>query len=148
MSVCLRAERYAEQIERLALDFCWRGKQDAGVVAPKADEIACQRGEIGEQSAQAVRRHRLAVRRVGAFAGGFAARCRRRLGLCHRRGALRIACDRVVLVEQARLAPGLPRQSFSTSLSLNQKYAMIRAVRDGAIHARWWAPRRGAQLPG
>jgi hypothetical protein len=54
LSVCLRGEGEAEQIEGVAL--CrGRGGEDGGeAVAPEADDIAGEGGEIAEQGVEAV----------------------------------------------------------------------------------------------
>ena len=48
-SVCLRGERNAEQIEGSALGLGGGGKDGGKAIAPKADDIAGERGEIAEQ---------------------------------------------------------------------------------------------------
>ena len=44
--VCLRGGRDAEQIEGAALDRGGGGEDGGEVIAPKADDIAGERGEI------------------------------------------------------------------------------------------------------
>ena len=63
MSVCLRGKRNAEQIEGAALGL-GRGGEDGGeAIAPEADDIAGERGELAEQGVEAVHRE---PRRRGA----------------------------------------------------------------------------------
>ena len=78
------------------------GEDGGEAIAPEADDIAGERGEIAEQRVEAVHREGFAIGRVGAFAGGLALRRRGGLGLGHRRGALRLARGRIGLVEQHR----------------------------------------------
>src|SRR5215831_4699477 len=101
-SVCLRGERDAEQIEGAALGLGGGGKDGGEAIAPKADDIAGERGEIAKQGMEAVHREWFAICRVGAFANGLALRRRRGLGLGHRRYALRLAGGWIGLVEQHR----------------------------------------------
>ena len=90
-SVCLRGERDAEQIEGAALGLGGGGKDGGEAIAPKADDIAGERGEIAKQGMETVHREWFALCRVSAFANGLALRRRRGLGLGHRRDALRLA---------------------------------------------------------
>ena len=76
MSVCLRGGGNAEQIEGAALGAGGGGEDGCEAIAPEADDIAGERGEIGEQSVKAVHRQRFAICRVRAFVGGLAL-CRR-----------------------------------------------------------------------
>src|SRR5215475_6315385 len=98
-SVCLRGERDAEQIEGAALGLGGGGKDGGEAIAPKADDIAGERGEIAKQGMEAVHREWFALCRVSAFANGLALRRRRGLGLGHRRDALRLAGGWIGLVE-------------------------------------------------
>src|SRR5438552_6227625 len=70
VSGCLRGGREAEQIEGAALGGGGGGEDGGEVIAPKADDIAGERGEIAEQGVKAVHRERFAVYWLGAFAGG------------------------------------------------------------------------------
>ena len=76
VSVCLRGGRDAEQIEGAALGRGGDGEDGGEVIAPKADDIAGERGEIAEQGVEAAHREGFAIGWVGAFAGGLASRCR------------------------------------------------------------------------
>ena len=76
MSVCLRSERQAEQIEGAVLGLGGGGEDGGEAIAPEADDIAGERGEIAEQGVEAMHRQRFAILRVGAFARGLALRCR------------------------------------------------------------------------
>src|SRR5262244_1390670 len=67
-SVCLRGERDAEQIEGAALGWGGGGKDGGEAIAPKADDIAGERGEIAKQGTEAVHREWFAICRVSAFA--------------------------------------------------------------------------------
>jgi hypothetical protein len=78
VSVCLRSERNAEQIEGAVLCAGGGGEDGGEAVAPEADDIAGERGEITEQGVEAVHRERFAICRVGAFAVGA-----RRRRMCH-----------------------------------------------------------------
>jgi len=78
-SVCLRGKRDAEQIEGAVLCGGGGGKDGGEAIAPEADDIAGEGGEIAEQGVKAVHRERFAIYWLGAFAGGLA--LRRRLGL-------------------------------------------------------------------
>jgi hypothetical protein len=49
VSVCLRSERQAEQIEGAVLCAGGGGEDGGEVIAPEADDIAGERGEIAEQ---------------------------------------------------------------------------------------------------
>ena len=69
---------------------------------PRRTTLRVRVARSAEQGVEAVHRERFAVCGVGAFAGGLALRRRRGLGLGHRRGALRVARGRIVLVEQHR----------------------------------------------
>jgi len=84
VSICQRGGRDAEQIECAVLGTGGGGEDGGEAIAPKADDIAGERGEIAEQGVKAVHRQRFAISRVGAFAHGLALRCRRGLSLCHR----------------------------------------------------------------
>ena len=84
MSVCLRSERQAEQIEGAVLGLGGGGEDGGEAIAPEADDIAGERGEIAEQGAEAVHRERLAICGVGAFGGSLASGRRRGLGFGHR----------------------------------------------------------------
>ena len=81
---CLRGGRHAEQIQGAALSVGGGGEDGGEVIAPEADDIAGERGEIAEQGVEAVHRERFTVCGLGAFAGGLALRRRRGLGLGHR----------------------------------------------------------------
>ena len=83
MSVCLRGGRDTEQIESAVLGAGGGGEDGSEAVTPDTDDIARERSEIAKQSAEAVHREWFAIGRLGAFAGGLAARRRRRLGLGH-----------------------------------------------------------------
>src|ERR1700751_2814198 len=100
VSVCLRSERQAEQIEGAVLCAGGGGEDGGEAIAPEADDIAGERGEITEQGVEAVHREGFAICWVGAFAGGLALRRRGGLGLGYRRGTLRLARCRIRLVEQ------------------------------------------------
>ena len=76
VSVCLRGQRDAEQIEGAKLCAGGGGEDGGEMIVPEADEIAGERGEIAQQGVEAVHRERFAISRVGAFAGGLAARRR------------------------------------------------------------------------
>ena len=84
VSVCLRSERNAEQIDGAVLCAGGGGEDGGEAIAPEVDDIAGERGEITEQGVEAVHRERFALCRVGAFAGGLALRHRGGLGLGHR----------------------------------------------------------------
>jgi hypothetical protein len=84
VSVCLRSERNAEQIEGAVLCAGGGGEDGGEAIAPEADDIAGERGEITEQGVEAVHRERFAICWFGAFAGGLALRRRGGLGLGHR----------------------------------------------------------------
>ena len=73
MSLCLRGGGDAEQIEGAVLCAGGGGEDGGEVIAPEADDIASERGEIAKQSVEAVHRERFAIGRVGAF--GAALRC-------------------------------------------------------------------------
>ena len=61
------------------------GGEDGGeAIAPEADDIAGEGGEIAEQGMEVVHREWLAICGVGEFAGGLALRRRRGLGLGYR----------------------------------------------------------------
>jgi len=66
-SVCLRGERDAEQIEGAALGLGGGGKDGGEAIAPKADDIAGERGEIAKQGMEAVHREWFAICRVSAL---------------------------------------------------------------------------------
>jgi hypothetical protein len=53
-SVCLRGERDAEQIEGAALGVGRGGKDGGEAIAPKADDIAGERGEIAKQGMELI----------------------------------------------------------------------------------------------
>ena len=76
VSVCLRSERNAEQIEGAVLCAGGGGEDGGEAIAPEADEIAGERGEITEQGVEAVHWERFALCRVSAFAGDLALRRR------------------------------------------------------------------------
>src|SRR5205823_12271040 len=76
VSVCLRSERQAEQIEGAVLCAGGGGEDGGEAIAPEADDIAGERGEITEQGVEAVHWERFALCRVSAFAGGLALRRR------------------------------------------------------------------------
>ena len=74
MSVCLRGRRDAEQIEGAAL-VGGGGSEDGGkMIAPEADDIAGECGEVAEQGVEAVHREWFALCLVSAFASGLALR--------------------------------------------------------------------------
>ena len=52
MSVCLRSEREAEQIEGAVLCAGGGGEDGGEAIAPEADDIAGERGEIAEQGVE------------------------------------------------------------------------------------------------
>jgi hypothetical protein len=58
VSVCLRGRRYAEQIEGAVLHGGGGGEDGSEAIAPEADDIAGERGEIAEQGVEAVHRQR------------------------------------------------------------------------------------------
>src|SRR5215831_15746392 len=60
-SVSLRGERDAEQIEGAALGLGGGGKDGGEAIAPKADDIAGERGEIAKQGMEAVHREWFAI---------------------------------------------------------------------------------------
>jgi hypothetical protein len=101
-SVCLRGECDAEQIEGAALGLGGGGKDGGEAIAPKADDIAGEGGEIAKQGMEAVHWEWFAICRVSAFANGLALRGRRGLGPGHRRDARRLAGGWIGLVEQHR----------------------------------------------
>ena len=74
--VCLRGGRDAEQIEGAVLCAGGGGEDGGEAIAPKADDIAGEGGEIAEQGVEAVHREWFAICGVGAFAGGLALRRR------------------------------------------------------------------------
>ena len=76
VSVCLRGGRDAEQIEGAVLSAAGGGENRGEVIAPEADDIAGERGEIAKQGVEAVHWERFAVGWVGAFADGLAFRRR------------------------------------------------------------------------
>ena len=76
VSVCLRGKRDAEQIEGAVLCGGGGGEDGGEAIAPEADDIAGERGEIAEQGVKAVHRERFAIYWLGAFAGGLALRRR------------------------------------------------------------------------
>ena len=78
-SVCLRGRRYAKQIEGAALCAGGRGEDGGDAVAPEADDIAGEGGEIAEQGVEAVHRQRFAIYWVGALARGLATRSTSRM---------------------------------------------------------------------
>jgi hypothetical protein len=62
VSVCLRDGGEAEQIESAVL-CAGRGGEDGGeTIAPEADDVAGEGGEIAEQGVEAVHREWLAIR--------------------------------------------------------------------------------------
>ena len=70
VSVCLRGGGNAEQIEGAALCAGGGGENGGEAIAPEADDIAGERGQIAKQGVEAVHRERFAIYWVGAFAGG------------------------------------------------------------------------------
>src|SRR6266436_6801712 len=72
----LRGWRDAEQIESAELGAGGGGEDGGEAIAPEADDIAGERGEITEQGVEAVHREWFALCRVSAFAGGLALRRR------------------------------------------------------------------------
>ena len=76
VSVCLRDEGNAEQIEGALLCASGGGEDGGEAIAPEADDVAGEGGEIAQQGVEAVHRERLALCGVGAFAGGLASRRR------------------------------------------------------------------------
>ena len=84
VSVCLRGGGNPEQIEGAKLGAGGGGEDGGEAIAPEADDIAGERGEIAEQGVKAVHREWFAICWVGAFAGGLALHRRRGLGLGHR----------------------------------------------------------------
>src|SRR5205807_8067980 len=73
-AVCLPDGGNAEQIEGVALGPGGGGENGDEAIAPEADDIAGERGEVAEQGMEAVHREWFALCRLGAFAGGLAAR--------------------------------------------------------------------------
>jgi hypothetical protein len=65
-SVCLRGKRDAEQIEGAVLCGGGGGKDGGEAIAPEADDIAGEGGEIAEQAVKAVHRERFAIYWLGA----------------------------------------------------------------------------------
>src|SRR5205809_587123 len=68
--------REAEQVAGAAVGGGGGGEDGGEAIAPKADDIVGERGEIAEQGVKAVHRERFAIYWLGAFAGGLALRCR------------------------------------------------------------------------
>jgi hypothetical protein len=62
VSICLRCGRDAEKIEGAVLCPGGGGEDGGEAIAPEADDIAGERGEIAEQSVEAVHRERFAPR--------------------------------------------------------------------------------------
>ena len=62
--VCLRGGRNAEKIEGAVLCAGGGGEDGGEAIAPEADDIAGERGEIAEQGVEAVHRERFAISRV------------------------------------------------------------------------------------
>ena len=60
-SVCLRGRRDAEQIEGAVLCAGGGGEDGGKAIAPEADDIAGERGEIAEQGVEAVHREWFAI---------------------------------------------------------------------------------------
>src|SRR5271156_6730877 len=83
VSVCLRGRGDAEQIVGAVLCAGGGGEDGGEAVAPEADDIAGEGGEITQQGVEAVHRERFAICGVGAFAGSLSLRCRRGLSLGH-----------------------------------------------------------------
>src|SRR5437763_5832299 len=73
-AVCLPDGGNAEQIEGVALGPGGGGENGDEAIAPEADDIAGERGEVAEQGMEAVHREGFALCRLGAVAGGLAAR--------------------------------------------------------------------------
>src|SRR5437016_2447934 len=69
MSFCLRGGRDAEQVEGTVLCAGGGGEDGGEMIAPEADDIAGEGGEIAEQGVEAVHQERFALGRVGSFAG-------------------------------------------------------------------------------
>ena len=65
VSVCLRGGRESKQIEGAALSLGGGGEDGGEAIAPKADDIAGERGEITEQCVEAVHRERFASTATG-----------------------------------------------------------------------------------
>ena len=84
VSVCLCDGGEAEQVECAVLCAGGGGEDSGEAVAPEADDIAGEGGEIAKQGVEAVYREWFAICGFGAFAGGLALRRRRGLGLGHR----------------------------------------------------------------
>jgi hypothetical protein len=59
--VCLRGGRETEQIEGAALGGGGSGEDGGEAIAPKAEDIAGERGEIAEQGVEAVHREPSAI---------------------------------------------------------------------------------------
>ena len=76
MSLCLRGGGDAEQIEGAVLCAGWGGEDGGEAIAPKADDITGEGGEIAQQGVEAVHREWFALCGLGAFAGGLALRRR------------------------------------------------------------------------
>src|SRR5271169_3104863 len=83
VSVCLRDGDEAEQIEGAVLCAGGSGEDGGEAIAPEADDIAGEGGEIAQQGVEAVHREWFAPRfregrrcGLGAFAGGLALRRR------------------------------------------------------------------------
>ena len=74
--VCLRGGRDAEQIEGAVLCAGGGGEDGGEAIAPEADDVAGERGEVAEQGVEAVHRKWFALCGVGAFARGLASRRR------------------------------------------------------------------------
>src|SRR5437764_14328254 len=69
-AVCLRDGGNAEQIEGVALGPGGGGENGDEAIAPEADDIAGERGEVAEQGMEAVHWEWFALCRLGAVAGG------------------------------------------------------------------------------
>ena len=69
MPVCLLGRGDAEQIEGALLSAGGVGKDGGQAVAPEADEVARECGEVAEQGVEAVHREGFALGGLGAFAG-------------------------------------------------------------------------------
>ena len=62
MSICLRGGRDAEEIEGAVLCAGGGGEDGGEAIAPEADDIAGERGEVAKQGVEAVHRERFAPR--------------------------------------------------------------------------------------
>ena len=105
MAAWLRGDRDPEQIERPTLNPRGRGKDSGDAIAPEADDIARERGKIGEQGVEAMCRERFAMSRVGVLAGGFTLRCRGGSTACHRWSQVRAGIEPTFADLQSAASP-------------------------------------------